>query len=138
MAQSVPTLSIAGFVSGVREKMDTLLSYYFVSEHSQSNTYRGRIASLPYQIQQFGNDPTNLKQVMEDSLRGMLGRYFDAVTVDIDVNTPRPEDPNRVAIRVDIVVTQDGTTYSAGRLLNLTAGKLANIVNINNNIGQPS
>lgn len=136
MGESVPTLSIAGFVKGAQEKMDRLLSYYFVSEHSQTNMFLGRIASLPYQIQQFGNDPSLLKQAMEDSLQGFLGRYFDSVTVNIDTDTPRPEDPNRTAVRVDIQVTEDGVAYSAGNMIELVNGKLASIININNNIGQ--
>ena len=56
MGKPLPTLSSSGFVSGIAEKADRLMSYYFVSEDSQSNLYRGQITSLPKQIQLLGND----------------------------------------------------------------------------------
>ncbi len=135
MAANVPSISTLGWVKGVAEKLDLLLSYYFVSENSQSNTYAGKVISLPYQIQQYGSDPINLKQSMTDTLTVYLERYFDAVDVSITTEVPLETDPNRIHITVDIIVTQNGVRASAGKLIETINSKLSNIFDINNNVG---
>lgn len=138
MAREVPSLSMAGWVSGPAEKLDKLLSYYFVSEHSQSNLYRGQVKSLPKDIQMYGNDPLSLTTIMRDNLQFLLMPYFDHVTVDVTTDRPNPTDPSRLHVMVDIVVVQDGQRYSAGRELQTLNGTLTRIIDINNNIGSPT
>ena len=132
MAREVPSLSPAGWVSGPAEKLDKLMSYYFVSEYSQSNLYKGQVKSLPKHIQAYGHDPLLLTTSMRESLQGLLQPYFDDITVDVTTETPNPDDPGRINVMVDIVVVQDGQRYSAGRELQTVNGTLSRIIDLNN------
>ncbi len=128
----VPTLSTSGWVGEISEKADRLTSYYFVSEHSQTNLYRDAVTSLPYQIQQFGHDEFELRQGVQGALSQYLNNYFDSVEVSADTSRPNPEDPNRITLTVSIIVTQDGVQYSLGRLIEVVNSKILNIIDINN------
>lgn len=129
---AVAVAALTGWITGAPEKLDYLFSCYFQSEHSQSNLFLNKVASLPYQIQAFGNDQVSLRQVMQDSLQAMLSRYFDSVTVDVEVE-PTPGDDGKLTVRVDVTVAQDGVTYSAGRAIDALAnGKLLSIIHYNN------
>ena len=134
MGTHVATLSEAGWVSGVAEKLDLLLAYYQLSEHSQSNTYLGRIASLPYHIQQFGDDELRLRQAMQDTLSAFIGRHVDQVDVNVNI-IPMVSDPGRLDIHLRVVVVDDGTTYDAGWVIQTIEGKLAKIFKLNNESG---
>lgn len=135
MNVNIATLSEAGWVSGLAEKCDLLISYYFLSENSQSNLYAGRIVSLPYQIQQFGDDELRLKQAMTETLTAYFGRYFDRADITVTTDKPLPSDPSRIHVQVDIIVFEGNTSYSAGREIRTINGKIENIFIINNEIG---
>ncbi len=135
MAIEVPSLSPAGWVSGPAEKLDRLLSYYFVSEYSQTNLYQGRVKSLPMHIKRYGNDENALQDAMRQALEELLRPYFDQVSVNITTDKPIKDDLGRINVMVDIQVQQDSVTYSAGRELETLNGTLMRIIDINNNQG---
>lgn len=135
MAAHLPTLSSSGFVADIAEKADRLMSYYFVSDASQSNLYRGQITSLPAQVQQHGHDEINLAQAVRNELTAYLTRYFDMVDVSTRTDLPNVEDPNRINLTVSVIVTQDGKQYSLGRLVSVLNSKIVEIVDINNTQG---
>ncbi len=130
MAIAVPAL--LGWIEGAPEKLDYLFSCYFESEHSQTNLYGGKVASLPYQIQAFGSDRMLLQQAASKSLQDLFTRYFDAAVVNVTVDTTE-EDPGRLTVTVTATVSQDGVSYDVGYSLNaLTSGKLVEIIKLNN------
>lgn len=135
MAAKVPTMSSSGFVEDIAEKADRLMSYYFVSESSQSNLYRGQITSLPAQIQQHGHDEVNLVEAVRNELTTYLSRFFDGMDVNVRSDLPNKNDPNRINLTVNVIVVQDGKQYSLGRLVSVLNSKIVDIVDINNTKG---
>lgn len=131
----LPTVSTSGWVDDIAEKADRLLAYYFVSDFSQSNLHRGLVVSLPQQIQELGHDPDALQRGMQSSLEGYIGQYFESAQVSVDATIPNPADPSRIQVTVGIIVTENGVRHSVGKLIQATNGKIADIININNNIG---
>lgn len=129
---AVAVAALSGWIEGAAEKLDYLFSCYFESEHSQTNLYEGKVASLPYQIQAFGHSTMLLRQAIDQSMNEMFGRYFDTAQVRVTVETTE-DDPGRLTIAVHCTVTQDGKTYDAGQELTaLTTGKLLQIIKLNN------
>lgn len=135
MGNQVPTLSASGWTNDVSEKADKLMSYYFVSEASQSNMYLGNITSLPYQIQQNGHNEVELQRMVQKELEGLFGRYFDTAVVEVSTDKPLANDPNRINLRVSVIVTEGGRNYSLGRLVEVLNSNIQRIVDINNNQG---
>jgi len=135
MGKPLPTLSSSGFVSGIAEKADRLMSYYFVSEDSQSNLYRGQITSLPKQIQLLGNDEQALTSRITKELERLLGSYFDGVEVNVTTAIPNTQDPNRINVTVSATVAENGQQYSLAKLINVVNSRIVKIIDINNTQG---
>lgn len=135
MGRALPTLSSSGFVNGIAEKADRLMSYYFTSEASQSNLYRGEITSLPKQIQLLGNDESGLASRIRVELERLFGYYFDAVEFEVITDVPNPTDPNRINVTISATLIDNGQQYSLGRLINVVDSQIARIIDINNNQG---
>lgn len=132
MGNPVPSLSASGWIYGIMEKADKLAAYYFTSDHSQSTLFANQIASLQYQIQQFGHSPFDLRRAMSTTLKTLLDKYFDGSEVEIDTETPLASDPNRIHVTVKITVIENDERYSFGRLIEAANGKVVSIVNLNN------
>lgn len=132
MAAPVASLSSDGWIADIARKTDRLLSYFFVSQQSQSNSYRGRIASLPALIQQYGSNPLELKTNMRLTLIRLLSPYYDSVDVNVDVETENTQTAGRMDVTVTITLSQNGQTYQAANLLQLLNSKLVKIINLNN------
>ena len=135
MTPTLPTVSTSGWVNDISEKADRLLSYYFVSDFSQSNLHRGQIVSLPQQVQEFGHDALALERAVKSALESYFGRYFESAIVDVSTTSPNPLDPNRIQVKVGLIVTDGGRQYSVGKLVRTFKGTIIDIIDINNNEG---
>ncbi len=132
MANPVGSLSEKGWINDVKPKADKLIGYYLTSNYSQSNLFRGEIVSLPKQVQEHGNDPVALRELIRTDLERMLGRSFDSVNVDVNTDQPNADDPGRLNITLRALVVQDGQTYSLGRLVESSKGQVNRIIILNN------
>ena len=108
MPPTLPTVSTSGWVNDIAEKADRLLSYYFVSDYSQSNAYRGQIVSLPQQVQEFGHDALALERSMKAALETYFGQYFESAQVDVNTEVPNPQDPNRIQVKASLLGNDQG------------------------------
>lgn len=91
MSVRVTTLSSGGFLADPDLKIDYLMCAFFFSKHSQSTLYRGSISSLGKLIQQYGNDPHQIRQNLEDKLRDLLAKYFTTVSVNVSLEATEPD-----------------------------------------------
>lgn len=126
MIKAVPTLSGDGFATDIRVKADALIAYYFASDFSQSNVFRENVISLAYQVQQLGNNPTELKRAIEMSTEEYLGSHFD--TASVQVSIPDTTDAAQYEIVFDAVVTQDDLKYSVGKLVEVQNNRVVRII----------
>lgn len=117
MPKEVPTLSPQGWLSSPAEKIDRLLSYYFLTHASQSNLFQGSLVSLPKQVQQYGHDPDTLREEIRETLQSYLQPYFDSASVEVAISYPEKDNDRRYDVRLDIVLTQDGERHTAGHLI---------------------
>lgn len=123
MAIDLPTLSSAGFVSDPAVKLERLVSYFFITDYSQSNQHHGRVASLPYLIKAHGTNPDILVDRIQVALENMLSSYFDAVNVEVREEDPLLSNPV-YNIVLEGTVTQDGKRYDISKLLNISHNTL--------------
>jgi hypothetical protein len=133
MSAPVPSLSASGWVTGVAEKADKLISYFFTSEDSQSLIYDGQVFSLPGIIKRHGNDPRRITTETKESLEALLSRYFESVDIKVTYKLPDDNDDNRMDIIIDCVVGDGNTSYELGRLLSVVNSSIEEIINKNNN-----
>lgn len=130
--KKVPSLTATGWLTENKERADHLLAYYITSEYSQTQHYPGKITSLPYHVQQFGSNPTRLRDRVESDLAQYFSRYFDSVDIRVNTTLPNEDDPERINLQIDVIVVDQGKRYSLGRLISIQNSKVSEIINLNN------
>jgi len=130
----VPSLSSSGWLSEIAERADALMAYYVTSEYSQSYIYEKRITSLPYHVQQYGNDPLALESRVNSDLREYFLRYFENIDLTVKTSVPDVDDPNRINLRVDCIIYDNGYRYSLGREIRTANKKVIAVFNASNGL----
>ena len=83
MSALVPTLTLKGWLEDANEKGSQLMSWFMMSQATQSRTFYGNIASMSDLVVRFGKMPgamcDNTKIQLEQLFRG----YFDEVQAEV-------------------------------------------------------
>lgn len=125
----VPTMSVDGWVVGVKQRVDRLFAYWLANQRSQSYLAYGSIISFQYDVQQYGSFPEELAAVSGRNLEGYLNQHFDAVAVVALVKYPNGESNGLYHIEFDVKVTHEGTGWDIGRtLIEITDGVFRKII----------
>lgn len=130
MTEVLPTLSTSGWVNGVQEKADRLLSYFISSQFSQSYVYNGSISSLPYLIQKNGHSIGNLREDLTGKINQLYSSYFDNATVEVEIIPIDENNSSLYNIRLSLVVAANGVNYSLGRLIEVSNSTIKKITDI--------
>ena len=129
----VPTLSTFGWVSTVSEKIDFLLTHFFVSDKYQSTLYRGNISNAQAIIQQYSNNITGVTNALRETLGSYLSRYFSNVNITVSYQDADPvNSSSKVEVQIAILFTENGIEYSAQKQISLIDGRFANFQSLNN------
>jgi len=133
MTIPVPSLTVAGWVKSPAEKADLLFSHYYESDKFQTYIYGNNVANLQHVIEQNSHDVVALVQAIRSSLEVYLGRYYEAVLVDVSVDEESEEyKQGNVKLKVYCRITENGKDYSFARLIETIDSKLKQVAKINN------
>lgn len=121
MGNVVPTLDTSGWVKGVAQKAERVMSYYVTTQYSQSNTFKGQVRSLQSTIQRTMHDKSALMQAVQTDMIALLNAYYDSVSVSVDIK-PYKGDENKMNIQMTATVVEGGLSYDYGRLISVSNG----------------
>lgn len=130
--KAIATLSTIGYATDPEQRLDRMMAYYLTSYYSQSLMFRGNIMSLQKQLREYGHDTTELVTRVTDEMTSYLAQEFQGVTVRIRTDIPNPEDPGRINMTVEAVVSVDGKNYSLARVVETRNAVIIDIIKINN------
>lgn len=130
--KAIATLSMMGYAVDPEQRLDRMMAYYLTSYYSQSLMFRGNIMSLQKQLREYGNDATELVTRVTDEMTSYLSQEFQGVVVRIRTDIPNPEDPNRINMTVEAIVSVDGQNYSLARVVETRNAVIVNIIDLNN------
>lgn len=128
----VPTLTPAGWVTNVVDKLDFLITYAFLSNYSQTNIYAGKVTSIPWLIQKHGADVDGLMSQMTVSLEQYFRRYFDEVAVVVERSKLDNPASNKVTMSLIVNVTDDGIKYSLAHAISMKDSNFLSYAKLNN------
>lgn len=133
MAVPYPSLSAIGWVTDAAVKADKILCDFITANYSQTILFRGKIKSLAYYIQHQQSEH-ELEETLHLNITRLLEAYYDSCDVNIKI-TPIEvngvvESDNRLDIRIDAIVVQDGTRYSLGKIVSVVNNKIGQILSI--------
>lgn len=130
----IPTLDTRGWVVGVQEKADWLITWAFLEDYSSSRIYYGHITSPQKLYQQHAHDIARLCEAMRLMFETYLSRYFDMVTVDIrESDSTRQHSSGAAEIEMTCSINHDGLDYQLNKLLSLEGSKFQIVSNLINN-----
>ena len=124
---ALPTMSIFGIATDPDIIAEKLFLYFLTSEYSQSVSFYGKISSLKYLLNTYGNNPKELESEVRDTLIELYKHYFRKVNVDVQIVKKDPhkatssltlvmhivcESDNGVISTVEEELTTSGTSIS--------------------------
>jgi hypothetical protein len=128
-----PSLSEDGWVTDYEEIANNILAHFFASDHSQTELYLNNVSSMAYVIQNNINDTIATASEMQTTLERYLSRYLQNVVVECnELKQTIPSTSAAITLYVGFS-DEKGKLVTMAKLLNIKDGKLANIVNMNNN-----
>ncbi len=117
------TLDTDGYVKDPARIAARLFSYYFKSDYSQSDNYRGGVKSLPYTI---AKNPQNIDQITSDiqrNLEQLFSAQFDNVAVVTSYNIVQDattgEETAKYNVSVAVTFEHNGAQKQVNRLLEI-------------------
>lgn len=127
-----PSLSEDGWVTSPDKTADYLLSCFIVSDYSQTYSYTGNVASLPWILQETQGDMTQTIILTRNTLLTYFSRFFDNVNVDV-TEVANILEPSKAQISIYVKFDDKaGNEHVLGKLLRLSKTIVESIVAINN------
>lgn len=133
MARVIPVLGSAGFAKDLTIKADEALSNFYICQRSQSDMYRGSIASLSDIISRVGNNPSELQAETRRVLESYLTRQFDEV---VDLTVKAVEKGASIDLQITVILRDGARTIDISHVVMSSDSKIRRIVDLQNN-GKP-
>ena len=127
MATVLPALNADGWITDPLKQLDLLFAHALETDFSQSNTFHGRVTSIPFIIAIHQANPDNLVRELKQSLTVYFSRYFDSVTVNSSVG-PDIEGTNQYPLFIEATVSKNGSLYNLSNIVTVENGKIANVL----------
>ncbi len=116
--ESIPTLTLDGFVTNKKAQMVKLFEYFLASDKSQSNVFND-IQSLKYILTQNKN-MSDLKTALDRAIMDLYKPFFTNVTPDVIIK--ESDTSNVINIYINIKTTHEGKMYELTREVTSTNG----------------
>lgn len=128
----IPSLSSLGWVTDPVKKFDLAIADFLASNYSQSEVFYGKIASLPYVIQNAGSDLMVLKRLASETLNRHLSGLFEQVTVNCETETVQIGESNRTKLIFKVAVIDGGKGISFDRVIEDVSSPSLKLITLNN------
>ena len=116
--ESIPTLTLDGFITNKKAQMVKLFEYFLASDKSQSNVFND-IQSLKYILTQNKN-MSDLKTALDRAIMDLYKPFFTNVTPDVIIK--ESDTSNVINIYINIKTTHEGKMYELTREVVSTNG----------------
>jgi len=132
MARVIPVLGAAGFASDLTIKADEAMANFYIAQRSQSDIYRGSIASLSNIISQYGNNRMTLEDEVRRVLNDYLARQFDEVTLDVSTTTTETS----IDLQITAILRDGNKSIDLKHVVSSSNSKIRSIIDLQND-GRP-
>lgn len=128
MAKVIPVLDEKGFVTDLVIKADQALSNFYISQRSQSDSFRGQIVSLSDLIRRFGSDPKQLRDAAQELLSNYFSRQFDAADVQVTTAVTGPS----IDLQIDVILRDGAQEITLSHAVKATNSIIKSIIDLQN------
>lgn len=131
MTVVLPTLSPSGWVKSPEEKAYFAFAHLYEAQKNQSLLYGKNVSNMQWLAAQYGHDIPEFCAQLRLCLEKYLGRYFEAVSVNISHNDTPANPGSKVNVTISSEVWDNGKRYSFGHLVEMN-GKIAKLLTLIN------
>lgn len=128
MAKCIPILDANGFSTDLPIKADEAMSNFYITQRSQSDSFRGQVVSLSHLIQQHGNDPRTLQTETQRILGSYLERQFDGVDLRVTTEVTGPS----IDLQIDAILRDGDDQINLVHAVTYTNSKIKSIIDLQN------
>ena len=122
---AIPTLTTAGWINDTPSMASKLMDYFVASDYSQSQLYRGNVASLAYLVQKYGDTPPLLADSVRETLRPYFAKHVDEIMISVATNDI--DGTGEYNLSIDVSLTTNGTSHSLGKLIQISESEIINV-----------
>lgn len=119
MAITLPVLGGQGFLTDPNTIMSRLYMSIFLTDHSQSNIYQGKVVSIQYILAEHGDDEVAISNAVQKAVTEVYSRYFTGVTVGFKpiASTTLGISESALAFTLDVSGDMNGVTYDLSKII---------------------
>jgi hypothetical protein len=129
----LPSLSQDGWVSSTKEKLDYLMSHFFLSDYSQTSIYSRHVASLSYILQANQNKMIDTKNAVTTTLTDYLSRYkFTDVIVDVGIKEEEPGSVRQIMSIYISITDHENKNHTFSSVIETNESKFSKVIQLNN------
>lgn len=129
----VPVLGSQGWVTDPSNKLDYVLSHLFLTDPNQTYVYYQNIFSIQSIWQKTGGEVYDTANALQLALTNYLQKYYREAEVTVTIKEPDADLNNgQYTIILNLGLYDGETVGDHVRLLNMSGGKLENIIRVNN------
>lgn len=132
MAKVIPVLGDKGFVTDLPIMVDEAMSNFYLTQRSQSDSFRGKLTSLADILRLYGNHSADLRVQMKTILGDYLERQFSYV--DLTITTV--DSPTSIQLQISAILGNGIDQMDIVHGIEYTDSRIKAIIDLQND-GKP-
>ena len=128
MAKIVPIFDRKGFITDLVTKADQAMCNLYLTQRSQTDSFRGHVVSLADIIMQYGNNTRDLVNNTTTILQGDFDRQFEECTLSIYAKENGPG----IDLHIDAILRDGNEQINLVHAVNYTNSKIKSIIDLQN------
>lgn len=127
-----PVIGMQGWTFDTRNKLDTLMSDFLLTDYNQSYLFSGGISSLQRILQKNGWLTHGCEVELKGTLTTYLGRHFDNVSVEVTTIDDDTNLSTSFTMRIDVEVVEKGYSRTDSWAVDSRSGKTSKVADLLN------
>lgn len=129
MAKVIPVLDPQGFVTDLAIKADEALCNIYITQRSQTDSFRDQVVSLADIIKRFGSNSRQLVDHCQETLQS----YFDRQFEECNLKVTAYEDGPSIDLHIDAILRDGTEQINLVHAVTYTNSKIKSIIDLQNN-----
>lgn len=133
MPTYIPTMSTIGWIGTPHEKAAYMIATFIAANYSQSTAMYGKITTLQYLVKKYAQRLSDLENELRILFEAKVTATFpNSATSQVFVRQTNEDNPSIYSISLSCEITENGRTYTIGKLVQFNGSVMVKISDIAN------
>lgn len=130
MSAVVASLSEQGWITDSAKILNSIVSYYILTDAAQTLIFKDNLISLPETYYKHINEPIEMASAVKTDLDKLISRHFPIAEVNTEAK--QLSDSKYAILLYAAAVTEEGTRIDLSRVVEISTTGLRKIIEVNN------